>query len=205
MAARAPRAATGRPTALSPENRKRILDAVEMGAPYRLAAAAAGIHPGTMSNWIARGERAQDALDLGNDISDVEEWFRTFREEVEYARGRGGLRVLLNIQRVAQGGELKKRTTKQVRGPEGWETHVEEEFTTPDWRAGAWVADRTFRDLVGKDPATEVEVSGPDGGPVQVTATALSETAERIARLVAERRLELEDGSDIVDGEIVDQ
>lgn len=63
----------GKPTVLTPEVRKRILEALRVGSPRGAAAARAGVGARTMRDWMARTD-------------DVEP-FASFRVEVEEAEG----------------------------------------------------------------------------------------------------------------------
>ena len=63
----------GKPTVLTPEVRKRILEALRVGSPRGAAAARAGVGARTMREWMARTD-------------DVEP-FASFRVEVEEAEG----------------------------------------------------------------------------------------------------------------------
>lgn len=56
MADTARRRAGGRPSKLTPERRKRLLDAIRAGAPKTHAAAAAGIDRETLRRWERRAE-----------------------------------------------------------------------------------------------------------------------------------------------------
>ena len=47
----------GRPTKFTPENCKKILNAVAIGAPLMLAPLSAGVAYRTMRQWIAQGEK----------------------------------------------------------------------------------------------------------------------------------------------------
>jgi transposase len=49
----------GPPTDLSPQKIDKVCEAVAKGNHYRVAAALVGVHPSTLSNWLAKGERAE--------------------------------------------------------------------------------------------------------------------------------------------------
>lgn len=52
----------GKPSKYTPERVKAILQAIEVGAPYRHAAAAAGIDEDTFTNWKKRHAEFSDAV-----------------------------------------------------------------------------------------------------------------------------------------------
>lgn len=53
---------TGRVSKYTPDRTKRIIDAVRVGATYRLAAAYAGITDDTLTNWLHRYSEFSDAI-----------------------------------------------------------------------------------------------------------------------------------------------
>lgn len=170
----------GRKTKLTPETQERIIAAVRAGATMEAAAGAAGIGESTLYRWL------QEAAQPG-----APRWKREFREALQRARDELEVRLVAgSVLKAALGGYVVKRVTR-VR-PDGTQ-ETEEQFAPADGRVGLEVLARRFRDRGwGRTP---VEVSGPNGGPVQVATATIRELAQRL-----EARL----GEDVVDGEVVE-
>ena len=79
---------------LTVETKKRIIDAISLGAADCHAAAYAGINRHTLEDWIKRGEAE-------------EEPFATFAAEVADAKGSRTIRWLSKIEQAAKDGEYK--------------------------------------------------------------------------------------------------
>lgn len=137
---------SGRPTKLDDETMKRIVGAIQRGAPIRTAARLGGVDPATFYRWLQRGEKAKSGA------------FRDFRDEVLRAREEG-LAVLL--QRVHDASKHQIRRRRTIRRRDGTE-EVVEEFDS-DWRAAKFL-------LEVRDPKTfsvrrliEAKLSGSVG------------------------------------------
>lgn len=169
----------GRRTKLTPETRDRIITAVRAGATMEAAAGAAGIGESTLYRWLQEAEQPG-----------APRWKREFREDLLRARDELEVRLVAgSVMKAALGGYVVKRVTR-VR-PDGTQ-ETEEQFAPADGRVGLEVLARRFHGRGwGRTP---VEVSGPDGGPIQVAY------AGAIQSLAA--RLEAELG--VVDGEVVE-
>jgi hypothetical protein len=109
---------------------------------------------------------------------------------------------LLLVQKAAAGGYVLKETTRRFRGPTGWETETERTYAAPDWRAAGWVLERTYGPEFRR--LTQVELSGPHGGPVQVAATDVDDLAARVLLNIEAHRGELPGPDEPVDAEVVD-
>lgn len=157
---------TGRRSLLTPEMEERILTAVRAGNYLDDAARYAGITDRTIFNWMKRGRDALDAAGGDDDLVDPDEqMYVRFFRSVERARSAAVVRNLSIIQRAAE----------------------------VNWQAAAWYLERTNPRKWGRRDT--LEVTGEDGGPVQVSVTAretLAEkfaAAERTAREVIEARV----------------
>jgi hypothetical protein len=184
---------TGRPSRLLEEAvRERLLAAVAAGMTHHAAAVYAGIHEATFYRWMARGRAAQDAHEAG-ELDDAEEPFREFCEAVTRAHAHGQHANVMRIDRVAEGGHVVRRRTRRYRDPATGQLleEIEEDVAPPDWRAAAWVLERRHPD--GFARPSQLQVSGPGGGPVEVAQTpGLAALAERVAESLAEYRAEME-------------
>ena len=81
----------GRPTSLTPDTAKRIVDAVSVGGSYKIAAGYGGIAERTLYSWIARGEKG-------------EEPFCQFLQDLKAAESKGAIQNLSTVIRAAQEG-----------------------------------------------------------------------------------------------------
>jgi hypothetical protein len=202
MTRRKPRG-RGRPTLCTPETTQKILTAIETGVPITAAAQAAGIHYATLANWQNRGQNAADIAHNGGTIPQEEACYLDFFERVARARARGLEARLSRVVSIAEGGFVTKRTERTFQSKSGPVVEVEEAFSPPDWRALAWVLERSHREFFGK--SERVELSGVDGGPVEVSHVEVDALAARI-RAHVERAAggrELEGGT--IEGETVER
>lgn len=201
--------ASGRSRKLDEALIERIAESVSHGVTYEVASGANGVGLSTMMLWMSRGRDMQayhQAIDAGN--TDVEypapssdrattnpeldrlclqllERVLCAREEAEKAA----------IEAVHQIG------TRGIRVPCEWDAEnkpIAWTFVAPDWRAAAWYAERNNPKKWGRRQA--IEVSGPDGGPIQVASP-----VERVRGEIGAMRqkLGLEQG-DIIDADVVE-
>lgn len=190
----------GRPVLLDDQVEKTILDAVRAGTPYRYAVAAAGISERTFQRWMARGHEAQLAEDEGQPSDPDDQVFVDFYRRVEQARAQAAVRQVALVARAATGGVVIEETTRKYRDPETG--GVVEEKTVrrspPDWRAGAFLLERTTLEFAKNQ---QIALTGADGGPLQV------ETALNVEVFASRIRGELLRGTGdrpAITGEVVD-
>lgn len=127
-------------TILNDQIHNEILAAVQVGATYAHAAAAAGIGERTLYEWLARGERYDLAVESGLEPPRDDVAFSVLRSEVQRARARARLAAVSTIRLAYQG----------QRDPETGE------FTVfPDWKAAAWYLERTSPEEYGRRWAPE--------------------------------------------------
>ena len=82
----------GRPSKLTPERSRAITGALRAGATREMAARAAGIHPGTLFAWLAKGRAASRGS------------YYEFHEAVKKAEARNGLEHLVVVRQAAKDG-----------------------------------------------------------------------------------------------------
>lgn len=183
MAANAParRRSGGRPTKLTDEMADRIVTAVRAGNYLETAAHYAGVHPATVFRWL------KEADDDDAPASKVR-----FREAVNRARAESEIRVVGQIQRVIMGGQVLREVTRTM--PDGG-TETERHYAPPDGRVALEFMSRAYPDRWARRSA--IEVSGPDGGPIQV------EQGRVIATLAERLHASLND-EETVDAEVVE-
>lgn len=79
---------SGRPSKLTDEVRKRLLDAITLGMPYKQACTYAGIHYSTFRRW----------MDLGESASRGE--FCEFCDQVREAEGKAAMALLGDVRKA---------------------------------------------------------------------------------------------------------
>lgn len=198
MSRRLPRR-PGRRSALTPDVESRLLDAVTGGVPLVQAAAFAGVHPSTFHRWMQRAEEEQARRDAGLPPADAETPFVQLAEKVTRARATAAVRSVAVLQKAAQGGYKTRERTRTFRDADGRRvTETEVDYAPPEWRASAWLLERSYREF---SKAHAVELAGPGGGPLQVEQRTTVDVTDLAARLqaLAARRPELE----TADGEVI--
>jgi hypothetical protein len=198
----------GRPLKLLDDQvRQRLLEAISHGATIDSAVSAAGIAESTFHSWTARGREAAATLQETGELPDTERPFLEFLESVTRAHARGEVFNAALLRKIAEGGYVVKSRTKRYRDPATGQVveEREDDIAPPDLRAVQLYLERRHPEGWGRTSTAALEVSGPGGGPVEVSETSgLAELAERVAESLAEYRAELEAGGDVVDGEVLE-
>lgn len=165
---------------LDPDITDRIMDRIAMGTPIDLAVAAAGIHRGTFFRWMERGERES------NDPEDAP--YQRFRDAILRARGEGGSWAVETIVKVANGGYVE-RTIEHRDPATGAVVATETIMAKPDWKAAAWIGERSYARHFSR--RTVLEVGASDGlNPVSAEQTiAESEFVDESAMAAVTARL----------------
>ena len=116
----------GRPDKLTAAVQKRILEAIELGAPYELAATYAGICRKTLSNWKIRGEAIEAQLKEETNLKKIEKLekdkYFLFLHKMRQAEAKG---MYENLQVINNAGEK-------------------------DWKAAAWLLERRWPEHFGR-------------------------------------------------------
>lgn len=212
MSRRAPRRNTGRRSGLTPELATQIVDLVARGNYLETSARACGVPPGTLWEWLKKGEDAAKAIAEGETLPDRARLFAEFTEAVARARADGEVKAVAVVEKVMEGGFLVKETPlisrdgSLVYGEDG-EMLYAREYAQPDGKLALEYLSRTRPERYARTPAAQrVEVTGIDGGAVQVESNELvASLARRLSTLVAERHGEIErPPEDEIEGEIVE-
>lgn len=195
--------------AITDEGRTRLLNAIRAGTPVTYAAQYAGIGASTLHRYLARGEDAALRAEAGEQVTADDAVMREIWEEVTRARAEAAVRGVALLQRVAAGGAVLKETTRRYRDPGTGQlvTETERTFSPPDAKPMQWLLERTHRQEFGR-ASQQVELTGADGGPVQVEGgDAITSLAAQVARVTAERRREIEAAPEdaIVDAEVIEE
>jgi hypothetical protein len=125
----------GRPTKLTPEVKKILLDTIATGVPLNHAAKRAAITRGTLWGWLRRGEEAGKGE------------FFDFLNAVKKAEAEAVTISLARIRKAGAGGQVVERSTKTVTtqdrsGKTTTTTTVTERFSQGQWAADAWFLER---------------------------------------------------------------
>lgn len=122
----------------SKEIQDTIVDYIRAGNYMETAAAAAGISKDTLYNWLRRGARYK----AGEEDYNIEKYqkYAEFKDKVEQAQAEAEIRDVMIISKAAQ----------------------------ESWQAAAWRLERKFPDKWGKKEKSNVELTGKDGGPVEL-------------------------------------
>lgn len=116
----------GRPSKIDPQIVNILVQAIQLGASRRVAAAAAGIHASTLFGWLARGREAESGI------------FKDFFDQIKRAEASCDLRCLSKIQEAAADGKwqaaawlLERRNPEyQLNGPPPVAVHVDSRSVT---------------------------------------------------------------------------
>ena len=176
----------GRPTALTPDVHATIVLALHAGNFVETAASLAGVSVASVYDWKNRGDLARRQLDREGQIPDTEVRFLDFAEAVDHARASAEDEIVSALRSTALGGTVKRES----RDPETGET-TSIEYALPNVAAQTFFLERSAPTRWGR---RNVEVTGPDGGPIdldvkvsarETVLAALGEIAERAGGLDA--------------------
>lgn len=215
----------GRPTALTDRVEETILGLLIEGNSIEATCALAGIGTTTFHRWMQRGEDARETLDATGSLPPEEERFRDFRESVLDARAQAESRAVGIVMKAMHGGFVtSEEPAYDLNGnpiyDENGKLVYKRSYTPPDGRlAMAFLQRARPKDwsMAGANINAKVEVSGPDGGPVEVHHSA-AEIASLTERLVSVRQQfeseeqemaaiesAREDREDVVDADVVEE
>jgi hypothetical protein len=150
----------GRRHDLTPELIQSLTSAIRLGATLEIAAKSYGIDPKSIHNYLNRGRD-----DMASGYTAETSIFVHYLLEMQKAEGRGALGKLAIIQQAAQGDD--------------------EKGIKPNWTAAAWYLERKYPRDFGRS-YQNVEVSGPDGGPVETENVNVNSEDAKIAERKAE-------------------
>lgn len=156
----------GRSSKLTQERVETILEALKTGCYIETACLYAGISVATMYNWLERGKRERERLQVLEDetVTETEVIYLEFLEAVEKARASAELRAVAQIQTAAATGQ---------------------------WQASAWYLERSYPQKWGRKDYTEI--TGEGGGAIRVDV-ATDELERKILEIASKRVVkEIED------------
>jgi hypothetical protein len=173
----------------------RIISAIRAGNYIETAAAFAGVNKDTIYHWLREGARARARLEAaladGNtsvDVTDNERAWMEFSDAVAQAQAAAEVDDVARLASLARGG-LTATTVVEKRDADGRliERTERTETTIPDAATIRWRLERRHPDRWGRQ---HVEVTGPEGGPIELS---VAEKREALAERLAERRRRLLD------------
>jgi hypothetical protein len=191
----------GRPPLLNDELQNTICGHLETGNYLATAAELSGVSRAAVHT-------------TGTPIPETEHRYVKFVDAVAHAQARAENTAVKSIDKVIRGGFVL--VERPVIGPDGLvvlgpdgEPVVERTLAPPDGKLALEVLGRKFPDRWGRRETARVELSGPDGGSVQVeSSVVVSAVAERLVAVRAARAgdvAQLPPGDDgVVEGELVD-
>ncbi len=193
---------------LTPDVERRLLHAVASGVPLIHAVTFAGIGQSTFHRWMQRGEAEEARVEDGHAESAEEAPYRQLWQQVSRARARVAIDQVEIVGRAAAGGYVVKERTRRFKDPGSGQvvTETETDYAPPEWQAARWLLEKSFHREFGRN---SLEVTGADGGAVQVEHGVTPEVADLAARLAefAARRepaqLQAPSSGDVIEGEIV--
>ena len=175
-----PPAKRGRPSKFTPERTEKVLHALRAGNYRETACRYAGISYTTFRKWLMTAEQP-----------DAPPEYIEFAEAVEKAEADAEIFDLAIIRRASQdqhddNGDLVSKGS---------------------WQAAAWIRERKNPERWGRREATKVEVTGAEGGPVQMQVSHLVDVTaiEGLAAALERRALERGDEVVVVDAEVVEE
>lgn len=109
----------GRPTKLTPEVQRRIVDAISAGNYYEAAARYAGVHPESIINWMHRGSTAKAGI------------YFEFFEAVTRAEAEAEVRIVAQWQQQVPQDWRAARDFLARRYPQRWGPTDKHELSGP--------------------------------------------------------------------------
>lgn len=167
------RKGTGRPSLLTDEVANKVLAAARAHQRIEVAAEIAGVGRETLYGWLRQGARARDHLARGerpSALTPLERRCAEFTDDLMRALAFAeGTAVNSVVRAGSQPSVETKRTTRCVGlNDEGVPIYAEEVTTTerpPDWRAHTWWLERR---VTAYHLRQSVELTGADGGPIEI-------------------------------------
>lgn len=173
----------GRPDKLTPEAEQQILAACRNHQPLDVAASLAGVDQATFTGWLREGAKAEQVLAKGGNLSDLTAYQKKCRKFSQDIRRAMDQAHAIALKGVVDAG-LKRQTTvvrkhKYVgKNEDGNPIFADEEQVTetpPDPTHLKWWLERTQKRYA---PKSSVELTGADGGPLQIEFAARMEALD---------------------------
>ena len=132
----------GRPTKLTAEVQRLVVEALQAGNYIETAAALAGVHKDTLYEWLKRGRGQPRGV------------YRAFSDAVEKAMAIAEVRGVELVTRAGEGTPTVLNAQGQVVTP----------GIPPQWQAMAWRLERKYPEKWGRRQRLDIATPPPDEG-----------------------------------------
>jgi hypothetical protein len=139
------------------------LSAIRVGNWSSVAASFAGISKTTVSNWLSRGEAARALEEQGLGVPAGEQPYLDFLGDHEKAEAVAETTIVANLSRQSQTSPQAATNMLRLRWPDRW-----------------------------REAPSQVEVSGPQGGPIALSPVLAEMTQEQLEAKAKELEAEME-------------
>lgn len=155
---------------------KRVADAARKGKPRRLQAASAGVSRTTLQKWMQKGQPITPVDEHGKPLPDADPVYPDtpygrLVAAVDAADAEWEFTMLQEIEAAANGTHTNRFGEAQHQ-----------------WQAAAWLLERRNPDEYARTERSKVELTGKDGGAVEVIERASRDLTSRLASLTARIR-----------------
>lgn len=185
----------GRPSILDPALVHDLLEHIEDGQHITTACSLVGIGHSTLYRWLKHGEEAKTAAAAGHPLDDRGHALSGFVDRLARARGRAEKRAIDTVQRSMLGGfVISEEPIVDVDGviqcdPATGQPLWKRTFSQPDGRLALEYLARMDPARFGRHAPTRVELTGADGGPVEVEHSVIvADLAQRVVAAKEQRR-----------------
>lgn len=147
-----------------------LLDACSIAVTLDDVARIAGTTPDSLRRFLRDAAEVDRSRAAGSPPGATGSRLVSFRDQLERRMGETRARIIGGIQRIGLGGYDRSRVVVTEKPGENGttlrEVRTESETADGEWRALAWLAERTYAETFAT--RRSIEVSGPGGGPIQV-------------------------------------
>ncbi len=167
-APRRPKAAVGRPSLIFDRVRvQRFLDTIAAGSFLVIAARVAGISERAIHDWLTHGARAREVDEQGKGVPEADAPYLHFLREYEEAAALAEATVAANLMKQTADSPTAAIGMLKIRWPQRW-----------------------------REAPTQMEVSGPGGGPIALVPVLAEMTDEELEAKAKQLDAELAEDDD---------
>lgn len=174
----------------------RVEEAMRRGAFTQDIAARVGWPVATVRGWLRTGAEAVASVAQGNarthELTPHQRQCAELHMRATRAEADARLMMLAIVQRQASGGHKRTETTTRVVNGRAVEITTRTIEAAPDARAATWMLEHRWAEDYGR---RHVEVTGADGGPIEVD---LKPARERLADLIEKAATASEASAEVI-------